>query len=191
VLTVLGDGQAATPDKESAHVKVMVTSVSFHPSELGKGEEDVVTVGGVSSRLTRMDVVARFPALSTAVPEICWLAPSVVTEIGDGQDATPLVASEQANVTVTLELFQPARFGDGLTVAVTVGGTVSSVTTSLVEIWLPLASVATAVKVLLPSVSGTEAEKKPAFDVAGRPFTVTVAFGSFTVPRTVIGLAFP
>ena len=79
-------------------------------------------VGGVLSRLTVTDVVALFPALSVTVPDTTWFAPSFVTKIGDGQNATPLVLSEHVKLTVTLELFQPAAFGAGLMVAEMDGG---------------------------------------------------------------------
>jgi len=45
------------------------------------------------------------------------LAPSVVTVTGAGQFATPEMASLQVKLTVTLELFHPAAFGAGETVA--------------------------------------------------------------------------
>src|SRR6185295_6321696 len=43
-----------------------------------------------------------------------------------GQEAIPLDASAQVKVTVGLELFHPAAFGAGVTVAVIVGGTLSA-----------------------------------------------------------------
>ena len=58
-------------------------------------------------------VVAVFPALSLAFPEIVCFAPSVATVWGEGQPATPDVASEHVKVTVTLELFQPFAFAGG------------------------------------------------------------------------------
>src|SRR5213078_4370632 len=65
---------------------------------------------------------ALLPALSTAVPVTCWLAPSAVSVTGSGQLWTPDSASLQVKVTVTAVLFHPARLGAGLAVAVIVGG---------------------------------------------------------------------
>ena len=78
MLVVTGDGQVATPDKESAHEKVTVTLELFQPLEFAAGEALAVIVGGVSSTFTVMLVLAVLPALSVAVPEITC-EPSVVT----------------------------------------------------------------------------------------------------------------
>src|SRR2546428_10001750 len=82
--------------------------------------------GGVLSRFTVTDAVAVFPALSTAVPFTTWFAPSVVTATGDGQTAIPLVLSAHVKLTVALELFHPAGFGDGLRVPAMIGGSLST-----------------------------------------------------------------
>ena len=81
------------------------------------------------------------------------------------------------------------RLGEGVSI-VTCGGAVSSVTVTLAEPAFPPAFFATAVNVLLPSVRGTKVENVPAESGAAIPLTVTVALGSFTVPRTVTGLVF-
>jgi hypothetical protein len=65
----------------------------------------------------------------------------VDTVIGAGQNPTPLPRSEQLNVTVTLELFQPAVFGAGLAEAVMAGGALSIFNVTLVEAVLPALSV--------------------------------------------------
>jgi hypothetical protein len=69
-LTVTGGGQVATPDKESAHEKVTVTLELFQPLEFASGEALAVIVGAVLSIFTVMLVLAVFPALSVAVPEM-------------------------------------------------------------------------------------------------------------------------
>src|ERR1700680_1400601 len=57
----------------------------------------------------------------------------------------------------------------------------------VVLIGMPIA-LATAVIVLLPSINGTDTENAPALEGVAMPFTVIVAFGSLTVPFTVMGL---
>ncbi len=66
----------------------------------------------------------------------------------------------------------------------------SRVTSTLALPSFPPAFRATAVSVLLPSVKGTWTVKLPELAGAATPLTVTVAFGSLTVPRTVVGLIF-
>ena len=70
-------------------------------------------------------MLALLPALSTAVPETTWVAPSVESVTGAGHVLTPDPASAHANVTVTFVLFQPLALGAGVTAAVIVGGVVS------------------------------------------------------------------
>ncbi len=100
----------------------------FQPAALAAGDKVAVIVGGVLSIFSVTLVVALFPAASVAVPEMICVAPSVVTVCGPGQLTTADVASLQANVTVTLLLFQPAAFGAGEAVAVIVGGALSTPT---------------------------------------------------------------
>jgi len=69
VLTTAVAGHEATPDKLSAQLNVAVTLVLFQPAALGSGESAVAIVGGVLSMLTVREVLAVFPATSTAVPE--------------------------------------------------------------------------------------------------------------------------
>lgn len=99
-----------------------LTLLLFHPAESGAGEPLAVIIGGASSILTFAVADAVTPALSVAVPCTAWLAPCEVTVTGPGQLWIPTLASLQVNVTVTLELFQPAAFGAGATVAVITGG---------------------------------------------------------------------
>jgi len=69
VVTLIGDGQLATPDSVSEQVKVTVTgSVVLTPVEFGAGETEYVMTGGVVSMLTVALAVAVFPALSVASP---------------------------------------------------------------------------------------------------------------------------
>ena len=67
---------------------------------------------------------ALFPAKSTAVPVITWLAPFVETVCGEGHVAIPARLSEQVNVTVTGVVFQ-IPLGAGDAVALIVGGVLS------------------------------------------------------------------
>jgi len=69
VLTNAVAGHEATPDKLSAQLNDAVTLVLFQPAAFGNGESAVVIVGGVLSMLTVLEVLAVFPATSTAVPE--------------------------------------------------------------------------------------------------------------------------
>ena len=70
------------------------------------------------------------------------------------------------------------------------GGVVSSVTCSAAVLVVPPEFVATAVSVLVPSTSGTDAVNAlaPLLTAAGMPLMVTVALGSPTLPDTIIGL---
>lgn len=69
-MTLVAAGHEATPDKLSVQLKVAFTLVLFHPAAFGAGESVVVIVGGVLSMLSVRELVAVFPALSTAVPEM-------------------------------------------------------------------------------------------------------------------------
>jgi len=69
-LTVAGGVQLPMPDSESLHVNVTVTFELFQPFPFGVGEDAVEIVGGVLSIFNLMLVLAVFPALSVAVPEM-------------------------------------------------------------------------------------------------------------------------
>jgi len=128
-VTLIGLGQTAMPDKESEHVKLMVTGVDvLMPFAFGAGETAAVIVGAVLSmfRVTQKGAEV-FPAASTACPQVDWFNPSVVTTTGEGHVCTPDPPSAQTKVTVALELFHPAEFGTGATEAVIVGARVSVV----------------------------------------------------------------
>ena len=86
VVTVTAAGQVpARPESASEQVKVTVTLELFQPLALAAGDCAAVMTGGVLSRLTVTLAVAVFPAVSVAVPEMTWFAPSVLTTTGDGQ----------------------------------------------------------------------------------------------------------
>src|SRR5713101_5658661 len=122
VVTTTGAGHEATPLSASPQVNVTVTIELFQPAASGGGLMVPEIAGGVLSRFTVRDAGAVFPARSVAVPEMTWLAPSVLTVIGDGQEATPLVLSEHVKLNVTSELYQPAALGGAEGFTVMVGG---------------------------------------------------------------------
>jgi hypothetical protein len=71
VVTVIGDGQMATPDKLSEQVKVTVAEIALTiPLASGAGETVALTCGGVLSRLTEILVLAVWAAASVTVPLI-------------------------------------------------------------------------------------------------------------------------
>ena len=75
----------ATPERLSEHVKVTVAGVLFQPLPEGAGEAAAVIVGGVKSKFTVAQAVADKPEVSTALPQIDWFAPCVLTATGEGQ----------------------------------------------------------------------------------------------------------
>ena len=81
----------------------------------------ILTAGGVRSKLTVTLVDAVFAAVSTALPEITWLAPWVLTVAGEEQLEIGAPPGIQVKDTVTAELFQPLELGDGDGVAVIPG----------------------------------------------------------------------
>ena len=60
--------QVATPEPTSKQLKLTVTSVLFQPAVFGLGIAVDVMVGGLVSILIVTVVLARFPAISMAVP---------------------------------------------------------------------------------------------------------------------------
>src|SRR6266700_1538396 len=122
----------------------MVTSEVFQPAAFGTGAEVAASTGGVLSILTVTDVGSLlFPARSVAFPVTTWLAPSVVTLTGSGQEATPEASSVHIKDTVTLPLFQPAALGAGIMLPLMVGAARSMFTFAVAGVLLPAASVAT------------------------------------------------
>ena len=69
----------ATPDKESLSEPITVIDVVLRLMVWPVGGDVIVKLGGVLSKLTVTDLLAVFPAVSTAVSEIFWLDPSVIT----------------------------------------------------------------------------------------------------------------
>jgi hypothetical protein len=60
----------ATPDSESEHAKLTVTSLLFQPFAFAAGDRDALAVGAVRSMLIPPCVVfATLPALSVHVPD--------------------------------------------------------------------------------------------------------------------------
>src|SRR5262249_50453179 len=97
------------PERASAPLKLTVTFVLFQPPALAAGNREGVTVGGVLSRLIASVTVTALPPISRAVPDTVCFAPSVVTGTGKEHEVTRI--PEQAKLTVTFVLFQPAAFG--------------------------------------------------------------------------------
>src|SRR6267142_138794 len=85
----------------------------------------ILMSGGVLSMLSVTDPSEVFPARSRALPGNTWFAPSAEATIWTGQESTPLRASEQLKLMVTLLLFQPAALAAGETLAATTGGVLS------------------------------------------------------------------
>jgi hypothetical protein len=106
-----------------------VTSVLFQPLEFAAGLRLPDTAGAALSSLTVTCPVPELPTRSVAVdvlvmPEVLADCESVA---GVGPDATPDPESVAAHVMVALELFHPAAFASGDSVAVTVGPVLSRV----------------------------------------------------------------
>jgi hypothetical protein len=108
-----------TPDKESVIVPETATldEVAVDPFD----GLLMPTTGGVISRLTETLVVAELADASTAVPASLWLAPSVLTAMGDVQDEIGEAPGTQTKLTVAGVSFQPLAFGEGEIVPVIVG----------------------------------------------------------------------
>jgi hypothetical protein len=122
-------------------VKVTVTAALFHPAELAAGDTDAEIVGRACSRFTFAEAVALLPAMSVAVLETGWLAPSLEIRVDEGQVAIPDKESLQVKLTVTGLVSHPLEFGAGEMFGITVGGVLSSLITTLVMAVAPAASV--------------------------------------------------
>jgi len=112
LVNVCEPGHVATPESASEHAHDKLTGALYHPFALAGGTTPLID-GGVLSTSSVRDAVAELPALSSAVPEMTWPAPSVVTLTGAVHDATPDVESAHVKVTVASVLFQPFAFGAG------------------------------------------------------------------------------
>src|SRR5439155_14126947 len=142
LLITFAAGQESTPLRASVQVKLTVTSVLFQPFAFGCGDRVRVIPGAVLSKLMIAAVEATLPARSLAVPLIDWFAPSVTTLTGEVTFATPERVSVAENVTVTSELFHPFAFAAGDCAAVSTGGVLSRLMSTVAEAWLPAKSTA-------------------------------------------------
>jgi hypothetical protein len=129
LVTVVEGEHDLIPEGESEQVKLAVTAVLFQPLAFGTGDRLPVINGGDLSTLTVTEPLPVLPSRSVAVD--VNVVPAVLPDCdalaGVGPVAKPEPASVADHVTVTLELFQPAALGAGLTLAVTVGPVLSSV----------------------------------------------------------------
>jgi hypothetical protein len=162
---------AAKPERLSAHVKLIVTLLLFHPLVFGAGERAARIVGGVVSMLISLIVVVDgLPAKSTHVPVADCPAPSADKSVGAGglPAAKPDNASAHWKVAVTAVLFQPLAFGAGVREPVMMGGVLSS---RMVRVFgastLPALSVLKNETVVIPSVLNTNAAELPFAVVTG------------------------
>src|SRR6267154_1803099 len=143
----MGEGQLKMPDRLSLQLKLTTAEFAFtKPFASGTGVTDAVIVGGVLSRLTMALPLAVCPEASVTVPLIVWFAPSIVTtcDAGHCSGGTPPARRKE---TVTPELFQPAPFGGGAALAVTVSGVSCTLSVTLVEAVFPALSVAELLKI--------------------------------------------
>lgn len=124
-----------------------VTLELFQPAALAAGLAAEVMVGTVVSMFTVSVAVALFPALSVPVPFTAWFAPWVVRVVGPEQVDTPEVASVQAKLTVTDDLFQPKLSATGVWLGVMVGSVLSRLMVTEVDAVLPALSVAVPVTI--------------------------------------------
>jgi hypothetical protein len=121
-----GTVSGSTPEPESAAVQWIVTSPRNQRPLSGAVVGTPARSGAVvSMRIGPTVVLARSPALSTAVPVTSWSAASPVTVWSGVQLAIPDVASVQSKWTVTSWLYQPTAFGGVVAEPVIRGATVS------------------------------------------------------------------
>src|SRR5258708_5963817 len=150
----------------------------------GLGVMLVLVTGAVLSILIPLTDAGAltFPATSVQVPLAEKPVPSVLRITGAVQLAMPESASEPANVTVTLVLFQPAAFGAGEILGTIEGGLVSILTVTDVEAVAPWPFVALHVNVV-PLVSAPSIEVlQPVLEV------IPVPVESVTLQLTVTGI---
>src|SRR6478672_11062294 len=142
VVTVMGAGQIAIPDRLSLQVNVTVAETAWIiPLASGAGETAAEMTGGVLSSLMVRLALEVCAAASVTVPLTAWLAPSMETvcEAGHCSGGTPPAHTKE---TVTSELFHPAAFGAGAAMAVTESGANCTLNVTLVEAVFPALSVA-------------------------------------------------
>src|SRR5919109_3311503 len=127
---VTSSGQTAMPDRASEHVKRTVTGPVYQPLDPSVPETTApLMVGGVLSSLTEAESAPTLPAVSLAWPLMTcplvssWTSTSGVIEPGSTPD--PRSSSLAVKWTITSSAFQPAAFGVGDRVWVTVGAMLS------------------------------------------------------------------
>jgi hypothetical protein len=142
-LRMAGGAQLAMPDSASAQVDVTWTSALFQPAPFGAGSRASVSEGSAVSRRTVTDPVALSPSLLVAVHERVAAAVSVAIVVV----SQPLVdAIEVPGELVTVQdtvvgaLFQPAAFGVGERLAVTLTLHSGSCAEAAAFAWWPLLS---------------------------------------------------
>ena len=169
-LIVVSTGTVAgsTPDSPSVAVQWIMTSPRYQPAAFGAVVGVPASVGAVLSMLIPETVVdALLSAVSVAVPDAVWLAPSEDFVTGPVHDFTPDVPSVQLNVTTTLPLFHPFAFAAGVREPAIDGADLSTFTVTLPVALLPTRSLAVAVLVTPPvsvvteSVAGVGAPATP------------------------------
>jgi hypothetical protein len=91
VVTWIGEGHVATPERLSEQVKLMVAGAVTTPLALAAGVTVAVIVGAVSSMFRIVEALAVFPLASFAVAVMFWFAPCVlmVCEAGHCTGCTP------------------------------------------------------------------------------------------------------
>src|SRR5436189_247427 len=108
---VTGPVTAASPDKASPLLKLMVTSVLFHPFAFGAGFLSALRDGAVLSIFTSLTVnEAVLPARSVTVNVCDWPAPSienVKVPVCVPPESNPETASVAVKLASTSVLFQP------------------------------------------------------------------------------------
>src|SRR3954470_18796175 len=130
------------PEVASSPVSVTSTAPAYQPLASDSATFAVV-VGAVRSILMLSTVVlAWLPALSATDAEAERLAPSPATGVSAGASpARPESASEAVHATTTSPLYQPLAFGSVVTLPLSLGSVLSTLTPPTPAVaWLPAAS---------------------------------------------------
>lgn len=130
---------AATPERASDTAPLRVTDDEETVAPFA-GDE-MLTTGGVRSRLTVVVVEFDSPATSVTVPVTDCACPSALKVCGAEHVEIAEALGTHRKLTVTALLFQPLAFGAGETTAVIEGGTVSIFNVTLAVAVFPAASV--------------------------------------------------
>ncbi|WP_157623267.1 hypothetical protein [Terrabacter sp. Root181] len=124
-LSVVGAEEDLTPDVASLGVKVTVTSVLFQPLAFAAGVREPAMIGALLSSLTWTEPVPVLVTLSVTAVVLVTMPSAVTVSVVGVTVLTPEPASVPTHVTETSDLFQPAAFGTGTSVAVAVGTVLS------------------------------------------------------------------